>query len=48
VEKKRESVQIRLGKKERAMAEKQAGKLGLTLSAYIRMLIYEKENESNE
>jgi len=44
VEKKDGIVTIRLGKKERAMAQRQAEKLGLTLSAYIRMLIYEKEN----
>ncbi len=43
---KKKNVQIRLGKKEKAMAQRQAEKLGLTLSAYIRMLIYEKEKES--
>jgi antitoxin component of RelBE/YafQ-DinJ toxin-antitoxin module len=45
VEKKKEYVQIRLGKKEKAMAQRQAERFGLTISAYVRMLIYEKEEK---
>jgi len=48
MEKKKADAHIRLGKKEKAMALRQAERRGLTLSAYIRMLIYEKENGFRE
>lgn len=37
-------IYIRLSEDEVKMVERQAKKKGLAVSAYIRMLIYEKEN----
>ncbi len=42
-EKKDEYTMIRLSKEERKMLDQQAARLGLTISAYLRMLVYEKE-----
>jgi predicted DNA binding CopG/RHH family protein len=35
--------QVRLSDTEKKMVEQQAKRLGLSISAYLRMLIYEKE-----
>jgi len=40
---KNEFIQIRLSEAEKKMVDQQAKTLGLTVSAYLRMLIYEKE-----
>ena len=36
---------MRLSEKEKDMLKRQAQKKGLSLSAYLKMLIYEKEGE---
>jgi len=38
--------QVRLSETEKKMLDEQAKKLGLGISAYLRMLIYEKEEKS--
>ncbi len=44
--KKRETwIQVRFSGEEKKMVEEQAKRLGLTISAYIRMLIYQNQNE---
>jgi len=43
--KKMESIQIRLTEPERKMVEDQAAKLGLSISAYVRMLIYKNKEK---
>jgi len=44
--KKEEWFQVRLSDAEKKMLIQQAQKLGLGISAYLRMLIYEKEEKS--
>ncbi len=37
--------QVRLSEAEKKMLDQQAKRLGLSVSAYLRMLIYEKEEK---
>jgi antitoxin component of RelBE/YafQ-DinJ toxin-antitoxin module len=46
VKKKETWTQVRLSDTEKKMVAQQAEKLGLTVSAYLRMLIYQKEEKS--